>query len=322
MIHMPTLQDLLEEHKNNKRDKKVFGLVIQGGGMRAAYAAGALITLVEYDLAESFDQVIGSSAGAINGVCFVSKKPDIADTYVNDLTDKKFVNLLRRDKKIDVDYAIDVVMKQKHPLNMHLLNRSKTKIHIIVTNAETGKKVIISNHHAFAQIYEELRATSALPILYDKPVLIAGKYYVDGAVADSIPIDVAMKLGCTDIVVIMNLQSKGYKFDRRHQRLVKHLIKRFAKNYTTALRNKLPTDEHLLQVNLRRIIKPHKKFRIYLLEPSDEQALISMGTIDKEKVRELAELGTKDMDTFLDKEIVPKNKIKQRASKLKHPSLK
>src|SRR6185312_9274916 len=173
---MPTLFDLLEEHKTNKRDKKVFGLVIQGGGMRGAYSAGAIMTLIADEFTNTFDHVVGSSAGAINAAYLISKDTEIMPTYVNELTSKNFVNLLRRDKKIDVDWAIDVVLKQHHPLDMSTLKRSRSKIHVVVTDAVTGKKVVISDHRLFEQIYEELRATAALPILYDKPVLIDGKY--------------------------------------------------------------------------------------------------------------------------------------------------
>jgi predicted patatin/cPLA2 family phospholipase len=301
---MPTLFDLLEQHKKHPKEKRVFGLVVQGGGMRAAYSAGAIVPLIEYGFEDTFDHVVGSSAGGINGAYFVDRHPETMDTYMNELTSKNFVNLLRREKMVDVDYAIDVILKQKHPISAANLAKAHTKIHIVVTDAKTGKKVVISDHHKFAQIYEELRATSALPLLYDRPVLLDGKYYIDGSVADSIPIDVAMKLGCTDIVVIMNTQTKSYRFDRRHERLVKHLIRRFAKKYNAAVRRKLPTDERLLQVNLRRLTRPHKKVRVYLLEPSDEEVLISMGTIDKPKVRTLAKLGVTDMDSFLHKPII------------------
>lgn len=272
--------------------------------MRAAYSAGAIVPLIEYGFSDVFDHVVGASAGAINGAYFVDKHPETMDTYMHELTSKNFVNLLRREKKVDVDYAIDVILKQKHPINADYLSKARSKIHIVVTDAKTGKKVVISDHKKFAQIYEELRATAALPLLYDKPVLLDGKYYIDGSVADSVPIDVAMKLGCTDIVVILNTRTDNYSFNRQHERLVKHLIKKFARKYNSAVREKLPTDERLLQVNLRRIVKPHRKVRIYLLEPSNEEALISMGTIDKEKVREFATLGLKDMDAFLNKTIV------------------
>jgi hypothetical protein len=87
---------------------------------------------------------------------------------------------------------------------------------------------------------------------------------------------------------------------------VKHLIRRFAKKYSAAVRKKLPTDERLLQVNLRRLTRPQKKVRVYLLQPSDEEMLISIGTIDKKEVSNFAKLGLTDMDKFLNQPIVDK----------------
>ena len=265
-----------------------------------------MIPMIINDLADAFDHVIGSSAGAINGAYFVDHYANTISAYINDLTTKDFVNLMRREKKVDVDYAIDKVMKGKHPFNMEHLASSKTQLHIVVTDAKNGRKVVLSNHHLFELIYEELRASAALPLLYDRPVLVAGKYYIDGSVADAIPLDVAFKLGCTDILVVMNQQLGNYHFDKHHRRLERHLVRLFAKDQPEAIKRILPTNEQLLQVNIRRLLKPHKKVRIYVLEPSDEEMMVSLGSIDKPKIEKLAKLGIADMSIMLNKEIVQK----------------
>ena len=51
-------------------DKSKLGLVVEGGGVRAIYAAGVLDVL--HDLHLPFSGVIGVSAGAIHGISFVS----------------------------------------------------------------------------------------------------------------------------------------------------------------------------------------------------------------------------------------------------------
>lgn len=299
---MQNLYDVLEAHRENKNDKRIFGLVIQGGGMRACYSACAIVPLIQYGFNDTFEHVVGSSAGAINGAYFLSSDIEtLSDTYADDLTNKSFVNLLRREKKVDIDFLVDSIMKHKRPVNVPKLLKSHSILHIVMTDAKNGKKVVLSDHQKFAEIYEELRATAALPLLYDKPVLVNGKWYIDGGVSDLLPVDVAIKLGCTDIVVVMTQQISNYRFDRHHTRLVKHLIRRFAKNQSVAVRKVLLTNEHLLQVNLRRLSRPYKKVRIYLLEPSDEEILFSLQTIDKPKVEKLARLGITDMDTFLHK---------------------
>lgn len=298
-MSMTNLYDELSAHQLNKKDKRTFGLVLQGGGMRAAYSAGAIAPLVTYGFSNAFEHVIGSSAGAINGAYFIGSDAETLRTYTDDLTNKNFVNLLRRDKKVDIDYLVDLVMKHKRPVNIANLLKARTKLHVVMTDANNGKKVVLSDHHKFVDIYEEFRATAALPFLYDRPVLVGNRWYIDGGVSDLLPIDVAIKLGCTDIVVVMTQQIDNYHFGRKHQRLVKHLIKRFAKNQPLGVRNALPTNERLLQINLRRLRHPLRKIRFYVMEPSENDFLISLATIDKPKVEALAQLGVTDMDAFL-----------------------
>jgi predicted patatin/cPLA2 family phospholipase len=301
---MTTLLDELIAHRDNKKDKRVFGLVLQGGGMRAVYSAGAAAPLITYGVVDSFDHVVGSSAGAINGAYMLGSDPETLRTYTDDLTNKNFVNLLRRDKRVDIDYLVDMVLQHKRPLNLANLRAAHAQLHVVMTDAKNGRKVVVSDHHQFTEIYEEFRATAALPFLYDKKVLVAGKYFIDGGVADLLPLDVAIKLGCTDIVVVMTQQLASYDFSKRHARLANRLMRRFATEQAAAVRAKLPTDEHLLQQNLRRITHPLKTTRVYLLEPSDEEFLVTRITTDKPKIEALAKLGIQDMDAFLHKTIV------------------
>jgi predicted patatin/cPLA2 family phospholipase len=297
---MPNLYDELTVHRQNKNDKRIFGLVLQGGGMRGVYSAGAFAPLAAYGFQDTFEHVIGSSAGAINGAYLMGGMAESYKVYEDELTNKNFVNLARRDKKVDVDYAIDVALHQKNPVNIERLRRAHTTLHVVMTNARTGKKEVISDHHKFLEIYEELRATAALPFLYDKKIKIRDTEYIDGGVSDLLPVDVAVQLGCTDIMVVMTQQVSSFRFDRRHTRLVNHLIRRFAKKTSTAaVRKILPTNEKVLKANLRLLRHPAKKIRIYLLEPSDEQILVSLATTDKPKVAALATLGVRDMDAFL-----------------------
>ncbi|HET9174388.1 MAG TPA: patatin-like phospholipase family protein, partial [Candidatus Saccharimonadales bacterium] len=150
---MQTLLDELVAHQKNRKDKRKFGLVIQGGGMRGCYAAGALVPFWELGLIDSFDHVIGSSAGAINGAYFLGADKDSAYIYLNDLTNKNFVDLLRRGKKIDVDYAVDMVITHKRPINIERLKAAHPKLHVVVTNANNGRREVISDHKDLELLY-------------------------------------------------------------------------------------------------------------------------------------------------------------------------
>ena len=47
-----------------------------------------------------------------------------------------------------------------------------------------------------------LKASSALPVLYNRRIVLDGREYVDGGVSDSLPIARAIDNGCTDILVL------------------------------------------------------------------------------------------------------------------------
>src|ERR1700683_2757460 len=119
MCCLSTLLNILENHRN-KYDRRKFGLVIQGGGMRTAYAVGAITSLIRHDLADTFQHVVGSSAGAVSVAAVVRQVQDPTG-FIYDVANKNFVNMLRSDKKVDIDYAIDVALKLKNPLNIQNL---------------------------------------------------------------------------------------------------------------------------------------------------------------------------------------------------------
>src|SRR5665213_2140991 len=135
---MPTLSELLLEQKNHKNKNRIYGLVIQGGGMRAAYSAGALATLIEYGFESVFDHVVGSSAGAMNGAYFLASQADAVDTYTKDISNKNFVNLTRKDKRVDIDYLVDVALQQKRPLKIDRLLTTHSQLHRVLTEAQSG----------------------------------------------------------------------------------------------------------------------------------------------------------------------------------------
>jgi predicted patatin/cPLA2 family phospholipase len=300
---MSTLLELLTKHRAEPDSKRVFGLVVQGGGMRAVYSAAVLSTFIEYGLTEVFDHVVGSSAGGMNGAYFIAGQAEAVDVYTDDLTTKKFVNLARLNKKVDIDYVIDVALRQNTPLRIDKLESSRSKLHLVLTSETTSRRVVISDHQQFKEIYEELRATSALPILYDKIVPVGNGLYVDGGVADLLPVDVAVGLGCTDIIVIMTRKVSSYHFDARHTRLARSLMYHLARGHSKELRKMLPTNERILGRNLRLLTSPPKGTRIHLLEPSNEEMLVTLGTTDKGEIEELAKLGVSDTESFLHNEL-------------------
>ena len=79
--------------------------------MRGTYSMGALMALEEAGLGKAFDHVVGSSAGAINGAYLLAEQAKLAVTvYLDDISNKKFVDFWRLSKVVDIDYLVDEVL--------------------------------------------------------------------------------------------------------------------------------------------------------------------------------------------------------------------
>ncbi len=78
--------------------------------------------------------------------------------------------------------------------------KNNTGYHVTVTNVETGKAEYIEVTDVVKEM-EALRASSAIPFV-SKMVDFNGKKYLDGGIADSIPVLQCKKMGYDKIVVI------------------------------------------------------------------------------------------------------------------------
>ena len=179
------------------------GLVLEGGAMRGIYTAGVLDVFMEHDI--SFDGVIGVSAGALFGVNLLSKQKGRVIRYNKRFNgDKNYMGLkplLKTGNIIDTRYAYYEV-----PLKLDLFDNaafmaSNIPFYAVVTNIETGEAEYIQIKDVFAQM-ETLRASASMPFV-SKPVALDGKWYLDGAVADSIPYEKFLEMGYDRLVVVL-----------------------------------------------------------------------------------------------------------------------
>jgi len=80
-------------------------------------------------------------------------------------------------KVIDIDYLIDTVFKQQASLDISQIKSSSTKYYITATNQASGQVEFLNtkNH----DVYELMRASKAMPIVYNKSITINNKSYGD-----------------------------------------------------------------------------------------------------------------------------------------------
>lgn len=189
---------------NNIYMKWKIAIVTNGGGMNCSYSAWALCSLARnYDLKEP-ELLIGSSGSTGSLTYYLTQQYDeIKNIWTNLLTSKNFIRFQRLKRIMDIDYLIDEIFKIQEPLNINKINNSKTKLFISSTEYKNGKVKFFSNISKY-DIFESLRASKAIPILYNKKVNIKNIDYIDGSLSATVIISIekAIKEGGKNIIVI------------------------------------------------------------------------------------------------------------------------
>lgn len=283
----------------SKDSTRRFSLVVQGGGMRGVYSAGVLACFDNYGLQTHIKSISGSGTGAMNAAYFIANQPGSVNVYTSLLSNKEFINLARPRKKIDIDYMVDVALHQKFPIDVEALKSSPVDLDIVLTEAQTGQKVVLTKHQAFTRIYEEFRATSALPVFYDKKVPLSDGFYIDGEVSDLLPVDVALQHNPTDIIVVMTRPLSYYTRTSIIRPAYKRLMKKAAKYQSAAVRDMLPTNEAILKKNVASIKHGAVNgVQLHLIAP-DKELKVNLASTDSARLESAAESGWKAAEAFL-----------------------
>ena len=161
-----------------------------------------------------FSHVIGVSAGSCNGVDYVSKQIGrTKDCMIQ--KDKEysyyygFRKFIKKKSILDMDLVFDKFPNEIFPFDYETYFASEIECEIVAVNCVTGKAEFLKEKHEKERLMKICRASSSLPLL--SPIVnIDGIPYLDGGIADSIPIRRAMEIGNEKIVLILT-RNPGYR---------------------------------------------------------------------------------------------------------------
>jgi predicted patatin/cPLA2 family phospholipase len=175
--------------------------------MRGAVSGGMTLALEEHGLADAFDAVYGSSAGALNALWLVSGR---ASAGIRTWTDGDWLaSLIRRRRAlarrpvVDVDGLVLRRYEQLSPGLYGALLAAGTEFHPLATDVATGRAVDLHPYIADVEsLRTALRASSMLPLLAGPPVALGGRRLLDAGLTAAIPIRAALADGATHILVL------------------------------------------------------------------------------------------------------------------------
>lgn len=267
-------------------------MILEGGAMRGVFTAGALDFLQEKEF--MICKVIGVSAGASNGLNFVSgQKGRMLECTVREgEDDEKLIELkkvVKNKSLFDMDLLFDRDPKENHPFDFETFFSSPMELEIVVTNCLTGEAEYLTEKEDAERLMRMGRASSSLPLAAPM-VMLNGTPYLDGGISDSIPLLHSMQEGTRKNVLILT-RTEGYR---------KKLSSKSAALYRAAFRKypELTKSLCLRAIKYNRTMELIEKWeeegKIFVLRP--QVPTISRTESDKEAVKAFYRHGYEEME--------------------------
>ena len=212
------------------------GLVLEGGAMRGMYTAGVLDSFLDHGI--DVDGIVGVSAGACFGCNLFSRQRGRVLRYnqrfAGDVRNVSILSLLLTGDIVNKKFAYYVIPTKYDIFDEEAFEKHSGEYWVVVTNVETGEAEYMQMHNLLRDI-EMMRASASMPFC-SRMVPIDGKLYLDGGIADSIPVRQALKMGYDKIIVVLT-QPADYRkgpmnplmikaFYRKYPNLMKTLLER------------------------------------------------------------------------------------------------
>jgi predicted patatin/cPLA2 family phospholipase len=186
-----------------RRTADSLGIVLEGGGLRGAFAVGALEEL-DRVLPVRPAHVFATSSGAPNAAYYATGQ--ISDgvriweqhTHGSQLLDLR--KLLRPSSVMKIDELV-AVFRERIKLEAARLDALGPRVHIAVTDVESGQNHVLQATPD--NVFALLTAAMAIPVAYGKVVQVERGHYIDGGFGAPVAIREALALGLQRIIVIL-----------------------------------------------------------------------------------------------------------------------
>jgi predicted patatin/cPLA2 family phospholipase len=243
-------------------DPHLVALVVEGGGMRGVVSAGMLAAIERLGLTPTFDLVVGSSAGAINGAGLLAGTAAAGPAmYCGPLASRRFINparLLVGRPALDVRFVLAQATATLDGEAAERTLRDAAPLLCVAVDVDTAEPVTFAGMRTREELWDALLATTRMPWVGGGPMTVGGRRFVDGALAASIPIGAALEGGATHVLV---LQTRPHGVPRSTgSRVADVLIERHLRALNPALvklwRDRIPTYERLVADIARWSVQP------------------------------------------------------------------
>jgi NTE family protein len=178
-------------------------LALGGGAARGFAHIGVLRTLIAKGITP--DIIVGTSIGAVAGGCFAGGVLDTFEEWARGLTMRGVLGYL--DVSLSGSGLIGgnrLATRLETALGKTLIEDLPIRFAAIATEVRTGHEIWLTH----GRLVDALRASYALPGIFS-PVRIGGRWLVDGALVNPVPVSAARALGAR-VVIAVNLNADQF----------------------------------------------------------------------------------------------------------------
>ena len=176
--------------------KARIGLALGGGVARGWAHIGVLRTLLANDIVP--DVIAGTSIGALVGGAWAARRLDVLEDWSRGITKRRMLSLLdvtiRGSGLIGGARLRSLMQENFGDLAIEELD---TRFAAIATELGTGHEIWLTQ----GRLIDAIRASYSLPGIFG-PVLIGGRWLVDGALVNPIPVSAARALGARVVIAV------------------------------------------------------------------------------------------------------------------------
>ena len=255
------------------------GLILEGGGMRGVFTCGVLDNFMDRKI--RFPYTIGVSAGACNGLSFMSNQRGRAKFSNIDLLEKyDYIGLkylFTKRNIMDFDLLFHTFPNEIIPYDYEGYAACPERYEMVTTSCETGEACYYEEKENPERIIDIVKASSSLPFVC--PIAyVDGKPMLDGGITDSIPLLRARSLGYTQNLVVLT-RNRGYRKSGKDIKIPSFIYRKYPKlrealSYRGKLYNEqLDLIERLEDAGELVVIRPEQPVQVDRIERNKEKLL-------------------------------------------------
>jgi NTE family protein len=280
-------------------------LCLSGGGAKGAYQCGVLKRWM-LEEGNDYEIMCGISVGALNVAALSQVElghPDLAWQKMNgiwqDITTKKIYKEWFPFQKLSGAWKMSLVNSQPlidyvyAKLDTNACKASGRTVHVGATCLDTGELRFGTNQDE--NFVDWVLASSSFPVFF-KPIDIDGKHWTDGGVVCITPIEQAIRLGASEVDVIM-CNNPGYNepwTDYKHRAIPDTMLRVIDLMSTEVGR------DDLLSVGIGstivKLIDRYRDVKVRLVEPKSSLAFNSLD-FNHDNILSMIDTGYNDAST-------------------------